>query len=78
MKRAATKSEKAPNATSAPRARVEIPGRVRDGEVADDADHRGIEQRAGQQSRHGRRAFAMSVGQPRMHGRQAELLFRNR
>ena len=48
-------------------------GRVGDGQVAHDADHGRVEKRAGQQRGHRRRAFAMRVGQPRMHRRETDL-----
>ena len=47
--------------------------RVGDRQIAQDAEHRRIEQRARQHRRNRRRALAVRVGQPGMHRRQADL-----
>ena len=47
--------------------------RIRHGEIADDADHRGVQQRTREQGRDRRRAFAMCVGQPGVHRCQTDL-----
>ena len=49
------------------------PGRVSDSQIANDADHGGVEQCPGKQRGHRRGTFAMSVGQPGVHRRQSDL-----
>ena len=49
------------------------PRSVGDSQIADDADHGGVEQGAGEQRRHRCGTFAVSVGQPGVHRRQSNL-----
>ncbi len=73
MKSAPTSSETTPKATSVVRASVPGLRGVGDGQIAHDTQHRAIEQCAGQHGRDRRRAFAMGVRQPGMHGGETDL-----
>ena len=72
MNSAPTRSDKTPKATSEVRARCSVLRRVGYRQVADDAEHRAVEQRARQHCRNRRRTFAVRVRQPGMHWGEAD------